>query len=390
MAGLLGDSWDDPRTMATLQMAAGLLGGGNFGQALGRGLSGYTQSMSAAEEAKWMKEQQDWKRQEMEQAKQRQAAQQAFLQRMNPQAQATQQALLGGGGPTQANAANIKPVDPHRQMLWDAANSGVISAGDYLTQVMPKASDPFTLGEGQVRYDGNGKVVAQGPEKTEAKPADQRMYEYAVTQGFKGTLFDFKRELAQAGAARTTNNVSVNTEKNLLGGIATGVSGQINDSLTGAKAALGTLSTLDRLDSALSSGKVMVGPGTKPARMLMQIGTQMGVGGKDANDVLRNTQTAIQALAQLELDAASQMRGQGQITEGERALLRRAAGGDISMSMPELKQLSAVTRKVASMRIKTHNQAVQPLLSNPNAQALSPFLTVNDGSSSAVDFGSLK
>ena len=48
--GLLGDSWDDPRTMATLQLAAGLLGGGGFGKAASRGLSGYQQTMAAAQQ----------------------------------------------------------------------------------------------------------------------------------------------------------------------------------------------------------------------------------------------------------------------------------------------------------------------------------------------------
>lgn len=55
--GLLGESWDDPKTQATLQLAAGLLGGGNFGQALGRGMSGYSEAMQNAERMKYLKQQ---------------------------------------------------------------------------------------------------------------------------------------------------------------------------------------------------------------------------------------------------------------------------------------------------------------------------------------------
>lgn len=55
--GLLGDSWEDPRTQATLQLAAGLLSGGNFGQALGRGMSGYSEAMQNAERMKYLKQQ---------------------------------------------------------------------------------------------------------------------------------------------------------------------------------------------------------------------------------------------------------------------------------------------------------------------------------------------
>ncbi len=55
--GLLGDSWDDPKTMATMQLAAGLLGGGNFGQAAGRGLAGYQAQMAAAQEQELRRQQ---------------------------------------------------------------------------------------------------------------------------------------------------------------------------------------------------------------------------------------------------------------------------------------------------------------------------------------------
>lgn len=52
---MLGSSMDDPKTMAVMNMAAGLLGGGNFGQALGRGLGGYTQALQADEDRKMSK-----------------------------------------------------------------------------------------------------------------------------------------------------------------------------------------------------------------------------------------------------------------------------------------------------------------------------------------------
>src|SRR5574337_389252 len=48
--GLLGDSFDDPRTLATFNLAAGLLSGGNIGQSAMRGLAGYQGSMQSAAE----------------------------------------------------------------------------------------------------------------------------------------------------------------------------------------------------------------------------------------------------------------------------------------------------------------------------------------------------
>lgn len=202
---------------------------------------------------------------------------------------------------------------------------------------------------------------------------------------------------AAAGAARTSNNISVNTEKSFLNEIAKGAGSQLDASLAGAKGAQSTISTLNNLDSAINSGKVMAGPLTAPAQVLMQVGTQLGLGGKSSKDTLEKTRAAMQAMAQLELDAASQMKGQGQITESERAILRKAASGDISMSIGEIQTLSKVARKTAENRIRQHNQNVAPLLSNPNAGALAPFLTVPQPEAAqapagggVVDFSSLK
>ncbi|WEM00102.1 hypothetical protein [Delftia tsuruhatensis] len=202
---------------------------------------------------------------------------------------------------------------------------------------------------------------------------------------------------AAAGAARTSNNISVNTEKSFLNEIAKGAGSQLDASLAGAKGAQSTISTLNNLDSAINSGKVMAGPLTAPAQVLMQVGTQLGLGGKSSKETLEKTRAAMQAMAQLELDAASQMKGQGQITESERAILRKAASGDISMSIGEIKTLSQVARKTAENRIRQHNQNVAPLLSNPNAGALAPFLTVPQPEAAqapagggVVDFSSLK
>lgn len=112
--GLLGDSWDDPKTQAALSLAAGLLSGGNFGQSLGRGLQGYQQSMSSAEEAAQRKEMMDWKRQEMRAAQEAAQRRQQFLGTLGQQ--------LGGVTSQQALAApsagSPAQDDPGGQLTW--------------------------------------------------------------------------------------------------------------------------------------------------------------------------------------------------------------------------------------------------------------------------------
>ncbi len=377
MAGLLGDSWEDPRTQATLSMAAGLLSGGNFGQAFGRGLQGYQQSMSASEDAKLRKMQMDETKRKLEE-------QQGLRDWRAGLTGVLQQkvSVPSDAGPTAApdtaaiNQYLLDPRSPFADKLIER-------------RLFPKEEEPYTLGEGQVRYKG-GQVVARGPAKTVEQPSAVREYEYALGQGYKGTFEQFQTAQKRAGASSTT--VKVNTERSFLNELAGGLGKQIEASVSQANSAKDTLATLNNLDSALNSKKIMAGPATNPAMYLMQVGTQMGLGGKDSEETLQNTRSAIQAMAQLELDAAGQMRGSGSITEAERALLKRAAAGDITMSMPELKRLSAIARGVATRRINLHNEKVQPLLQNPNAAMLSPFLRVDAGAESGgvVDFGGLK
>ena len=55
-------------------------------------------------------------------------------------------------------------------------------------RLFPKAAEGFTLTPGGVRYDANGKVIAQAAEKPSDKPTKVQEYEYAKANGYKGTL----------------------------------------------------------------------------------------------------------------------------------------------------------------------------------------------------------
>ena len=118
--GLLGSDWDDPKSMATMQLAAGLLGGGNFGQALGRGLAGYSAQMTAEEERKAKRAYAEEQKARMDAARQEQAmrmsdqrAKQEYEQRFRGSLQGAtpEQAMQGGGGPSPQNAQRIGGLD---------------------------------------------------------------------------------------------------------------------------------------------------------------------------------------------------------------------------------------------------------------------------------------
>jgi hypothetical protein len=56
------------------------------------------------------------------------------------------------------------------------------------------------------------------------------------------------------------------------------------------------------------------------------------------------------------------MKGQGQITESERSILRKAESGQINeLTKPELNTLLGALERTATSRINTHNQNLQRL-----------------------------
>ena len=282
------------------------------------------------------------------------------------------------------------PVDKINPEKFTPASLAKFAQTKNYGDLQPRDKLEFVEGVGVNPYDpANANRSIPNPNKPFQIGPDGNVIPNSAYQNY-----EIKK--AGAGAARMSNNISVNAEKNLLSTIASGMGGQIEASLSGARSASDSLRTIGQLSDILNSGKVMAGPATKPAMLLTQLGSQLGLAGKDANETLQKTRAAMQQMAQLELDAAAQMKGQGQITENERDIIRRAASGDISMTLPELKTLTASLDKTARYRIERHNKNVQPLIANPNAAALAPFLTVPEPQASqpagggVVDFGSLK
>ena len=277
------------------------------------------------------------------------------------------------------------PVDKINPEKFTPASLAKFAQTRNFGDLVPRDKLEFVEGVGVNPYDpANANRAIPNPNKPFAMDASGNIVPNRAYQ-------DYEIRKAGAGAART--NVSVNTEKSFLNEIAGGLGKQIEASTGQARAASDSLRTIGALNEALNSGKVMAGPATKPAMLLTQLGAQLGIVGKDQKETLEKTRSAMQQMAQLELDAAQQMKGQGSITENERDTIRRAASGDISMTLPELQTLTKALEKTARFRIDQHNARVQPLLNNPNASALAPFLTVpapQAAPANVVDFGSLK
>lgn len=181
--------------------------------------------------------------------------------------------------------------------------------------------------------------------------------------------------LRRSSASNVTLTATQNAEKKGVELATTQAIKNLDESRMMAQSANATLSNIDRILPALDTA--IVGPAADTRTTLLRIGKQLNIAGANADQVLRNTSTVVQGLAQQELDAAAQMRGQGALTEGERAILRRAAGGDQSLTSGELQQGLMAAQRSARVRITSHQDLLNKATTAiPSLSTIAPMYEV--------------
>ena len=229
-----------------------------------------------------------------------------------------------------------------------------------------------------LQYNKMGQSrVAEGAAPYEAQSQDLRAYEYITGKPLAGTGQAGVQAVGQYRsqiAPKTQVDVKLPGNQQFLAGVGTDVSKTLNELTMGARSANETLQNVERMLPALD--KAIVGPGADYRTAMLRIGQQLGVAGADANEQLANTRIVVQGLAQQELDAASQMRGQGSLTEGERGILRRAAAGDQTLTATEIKQALATAQKTAKYRLAAQQDYVQRASKLPGFEQFAPMYQV--------------
>ena len=154
-------------------------------------------------------------------------------------------------------------------------------------------------------------------------------------------------------------NVSATAENKAQNELAVLAGKKLDASSTTAAGAVQSISTAHKIKDALQDPNIIVGSGAKGRQLFSRLMDTLGVTGKDTEEKLANTQKLIQAQAQAELDASYQMKGQGQITEAERALLKRTAAGDFGNTREELQARVDAMEKAGRFRIRQHGELVK-------------------------------
>ena len=253
--------------------------------------------------------------------------------------------------------------------LRQAAETGTLTM-DQLTQrlqaIEKDASDFVTK---KTDYTNQDRRVAagmfQGRAVEDLNPAELMQLQNELD----------KRAIQKLRAGRTVIDMgSREMEKEF----AKGVVEDTRTSFQQAKSALGTIKSINTLKPILSAG-VYEGVLAGAPRAIDQFATALGVSGKNTQEKLQRTAVAMQRLASLELQAAEAMKGQGAITENERALIARAAGGNLrDFTATEIQSLLSALDTVARAKVDAHQANWQVMSEDPIGRKYSKYYKLGE------------
>jgi hypothetical protein len=305
MAGLLGDSMDDPGIQGLLSLGFGLMNSrGNFGQALGQAgpqaLDQYNQASQMLQRRKLLDQETQSRAQQMEMAQQqlaefRRNAAEAETQRgRDDQFRQMIPAPTGGpatSGPTEFGNFSLPgaPADPRAAMLFQALQQKQIKPMEYMTATQ-KDLTPIKLGAGEVMFDPVSRQPIMSNPKEAEQPSAVKEYAYAKGQGYPGTFQQFVLEQKKAGAT----NVRVDAGQRFENAYSTEQGKSFSDVMAGinktAFAAPAQIRKLERMEALLDGvdGGKLAPVGLEVASWANSVGIKMDpkLGNKEAAQAL--------------------------------------------------------------------------------------------------------
>ena len=137
------------------------------------------------------------------------------------------------------------------------------------------------------------------------------------------------------------------------------------------------LGAANKIDQAIKSKNLNVGPTATVGQSLGQIGDALGLVNQKGQEKLVNTRQAIQGLAQMWMLGRQQAKGQGQITEGENILVGKIQSGDLNtISLPELQYMVENTKTQGNYFRKEYENKLDVLRKNPKYKDIVPLYEV--------------
>jgi hypothetical protein len=198
--------------------------------------------------------------------------------------------------------------------------------------------------------------------KPEAVPAAIKEYQFAVSQGYKGTFQEYQLAQKAAGAAGGIN-LNVNTEKSFGGELGTQLAKQDAEKFNAAAKAPSMLSNINATRDLLNTGNVITGAFADEKLNVARVGQALGVTGKSTDEMVANTQTLFANRAGAVLDsikASGLGAGQG-FSNADRDYLEKAKMGGIKFSPDAMKKQLDIEEKVTRATAGAWNERYEQM-----------------------------
>jgi hypothetical protein len=299
------------------------------------------------------------------------AAGQGYQQGLQNYGQAQQLAIQ------QRQQAGVQAMKMKYPDLADEFDTNPAGAFRIVSEREAALRKPTVVSQGGTLVDPSGKVLFTSPTETKTdKTSNIKNYEYylsTIPAGQKPLTFkEFEDSVSKAPSVTTNVNVSP-ADKKFGEAFGTATAAAVEGTFNKAQAAQNTLSTIATI-KPLIKGEVFSGPLSESEATISRLGAKFGITSGTTQEKLNATTQAMQGLAQLELQAAEAMKGQGAITDFERSLIARAAGGDLAkLTQKEVLGLLGALEKVSQKKITTHKTNLERLRKRPDTSNLADF-----------------
>jgi hypothetical protein len=308
------------------------------------------------------------------------AAGQGYQQGLQNYGQAQQLAIQ------QRQQAGVQAMKMKYPDLADEFDTNPAGAFRIVSEREAALRKPTVVSQGGTLVDPSGKVLFTSPTETKPEKAEAFSGEYAnVALNLFGTADVSKLSAEQRAAVateaqrrgvektpKTTVNVSP-ADKKFSEQFGSATAAAVEGTFNKAQSAQNTLSTIATI-KPLIQGNVFSGPLSESEATISRLGAKFGITSGTTQEKLNATTQAMQGLAQLELQAAEAMKGQGAITDFERSLIARAAGGDLAkLTQKEVLGLLGALEKVSQKKITTHKTNLERLRKRPDTSNLADF-----------------
>jgi len=241
-----------------------------------------------------------------------------------------------------------------------ATGAGEISGSEAAAKAANAISTREVGGRNVTGTDRQFKILAEGQAPTETEA--QSVAEWANRSGIQATIrgpMPTGSQTAQpaapivpgqTGMQNPTASESAERKEFATGGAAA-ITKKLDASYDLAKNSVERITTLNDLKSVIDL-PAFSGPGATAQLLLGQLANKFY--GANNAETIANTTLKIQGLADLSLKAAGLIKGQGSVTEPERALLEKAKSAPVNLTIPEYKALFKLLEKQDATIIKEH------------------------------------